>query len=383
LKLFLKILGLVGLLLLALALFLTFSHQPEDFPAGSESAARLQSGPWTVATLKEEFVDTGRPTQANADFTGADSRTLPGTVWYPQEAEAGAVPLLVYSHGFTSLRSNGAYLGEHLASHGFVVVAVDYPLTSMGAPGGPMVSDVANQPADVSFLLDTLLGYSAVAGHALSGRIDAQRIGALGVSLGGLTSTLVGFHPQWSDSRIRAVLSIAGPTNFFLPEFFRHADPAFMMLAGDLDVLVPYASNAATVPEKVPGAALVTIHGGSHTGFSGGTAMLRAMKNTDALGCFAVQRNIAPDELDKSAGLLGAPGQGIDYSVANELCTVDPLPKTLNVLRQQMIARVVVRAFFDKTLAADPARRAAAALFLETQLDAELADVSYERREAD
>ncbi|WOJ97634.1 hypothetical protein R0137_03445 [Congregibacter brevis] len=376
-KLLLKILASLGVLLALLALYVTFSHQPEDFPAGSESEARLAAGPWSVASFAEVFVDRDRPTPPNGDYLGDDSRSLDGNVWYPFEAEAGPRPLLVFSHGFTSSRSNGTYLAEHLASHGFVVVAVDYPLTSMGAPGGALVEDVINQPGDISFLIDTLLGYSAVSGHALSGKVDAERVGVLGISLGGLTSTLAGFHPKWRDRRIGAVMSIAGPTNFFTSDFFETADLPFMMFAGDLDVLVPYASNAAPVLEKKPGAELVTLAGGSHTGFSGGTALLRAMDNTDALGCWSVGRYIKPNQESQWEGLFGPVTLGIDYSAPNELCTVDPLPKTMNVLRQQMIARVVITAFFEKYLAADSVVQEAASAFLSSTSITEIPELSY------
>jgi predicted dienelactone hydrolase len=376
-KLLLKILGLLGVLLLSLVAFVTFSYQPEAFPEGSRSAERLADGPWTVAMLDDSFVDRDRPTAANRDFAGSPERVLKGSVWYPLEAEVGPRPLLIFSHGFTSFRKNGAYLGEHLASHGFVVVSVDYPLTSMSAPGGPAVEDVVNQPGDISFLIDTLTGFSAVSGHPLSGKVDPDRVGVFGISLGGLTSTLAAFHPQWRDPRIGAAISIAGPTNFFTPRFFSYADTPFMMLAGDLDALVPYASNAAPVLEKVPGAALVTVRGGSHTGFSGGTALLRAMKNTDAIGCYSVLRYVDSDTNSQQAGLFGPTEDGYDYTAENELCQVDPLPKTMNVLRQQMVTRVVVRAFFEANLAAEPAVQQQAQRYLEQEIGGELGEVSY------
>lgn len=376
-KLLLKLLGTVGVLLSLLTVYIIFSHQPTEFPAGSESEVRLAAGPWSVARLDEVFVDRDRPTQANGDYPGDDERVLDGNVWYPFEAEAGPRPLLVFSHGFTSARSNGAYLAEHLASHGFVVVAVDYPLTHMRAPGGALVEDVVNQPGDVSFLIDTLLGYSAVSGHALSGKIDPGRIGVLGISLGGLTSTLAGFHPQWRDPRIGAVLSIAGPSNFFTREFFAVVDMPFMMLAGDLDVLVPYVSNAAPIPGKKPGAELVTVSGGSHTGFSGGTALLRAMDNTDAIGCWSVGRYIEAGAQSQWDGLFGPEEFGIDYSAPNELCTLESLPKAMNVLRQQMIARVVIAAFFEEHLSDDPSVQQSAARFLSSVSVAEIPELSY------
>ena len=382
-KLLLKI--VLGLFVLSAALvaYAWLGNQPEAFPAGSVSAQRLAPGPWTVARRSQTFVDRRRETPANGEYAGAPERRMPGTVWYPLEAEAGEGPLLLFSHGFTSFRANGRYLGEHLASHGFVVVAVDYPLTSLTAPGGAFVNDVMNQPGDLSFLIDTLTAQSSVAGHALSGKIDARRIGVFGISLGGLTSTLAGYHPELRDRRIDAVLSIAGPTNFFTPTFFTHADAPFLMLAGEYDALVPWSTNAEPVPAKVPGARLVTVARGAHTGFSFGARWLRMLKNPDVVGCYFVTSNIEDDaDADDWAGILGPAEIGIDYGVGDELCKVDPLPETLNVLRQQMIARVVTRAFFESTLSRDPSTRSTAARYLDEILASELADVRVTGGEA-
>ncbi len=45
-----------------------------------------------------------------------------------------------------------------------------------------------NQPADVSFLIDTLLAQSTTPGHRLEGMVDKTRIGVTGISLGGMTN---------------------------------------------------------------------------------------------------------------------------------------------------------------------------------------------------
>jgi len=378
-KSLLTIFAVILLMVLGIGLFARYSHQPQAFPADSVSAQRLAVGPWAVGEFDETFVDRSRSTQANGEFPGSDERSLEGTVWYPDDVNAGSAPLLIFSHGFTSLRENGRYLAEHLASHGYVVVAVDYPLTNMSAPGGPMFEDVVNQPGDVSFLIDSLLGYSTVAGHTLSDKIDASRIGVLGISLGGLTSTLAGYHPRWRDPRIGAVIAIAGPTNFFTPDFFSHGDAPFMMLAGELDALVPWDTNAEPVPAKVPGATLVTVAGGSHTGFSGGTAWLRWMRNTDSIGCYSVLRYIEDSDTKSWTGLFGDAQEGYEYGLENELCQLSPLPKATNVLRQQMIGKVAIRAFFDSTLGKSPAVRQTAEAYLRRELAAELADVSVVR----
>jgi hypothetical protein len=101
------------------------------------------------------------------------------------------------------------------------------------------------------------------------------------------------------------------------------------------------------------------------------------MKNPDALGCWAVKRNIDEGEEADWGELLGTEAQGIDLSATVELCTVDPLPPAMNVLRQQALTKLVARAFFERSLAVLPATRADAERFLGETLPAEQPDLSY------
>lgn len=377
-KTFLKILLILAVVVAAVVVVLVNGKQPEPFAPGSESASRLQPGPLAVATLDTVFVDSTRPTAANGDYAGSGERELEATIWYPDDREYGPYPLLVYSHGFSSSSREAAYLAQHLASLGYVVVAADFPLTNMRAPGGPQVKDVVNQPEDVSFLIDSLLQFSADADHTLHGQIDPGRIGALGLSLGGLTTTLAVFHPELHDPRIRAAISIAGPTFVFTPTFYRHRSSLpFLMLAGDIDALVPYAVNAAPVPEQVPGGELVTLRAGSHTGFAGPAAVMRWLHNPDAVGCWIVQRNAGDAMEEPWFDLIGPSEMGLDYAAEADLCTLDPLPEAMNTLRQQMITRVAVSSFFEREFSRSVPGRAAAARYLRQILPAELDDVTY------
>lgn len=368
---------LASLLLLALALWLllTFGLQPEPFPEGSDSLARLAPGPLAVTRAAIDLVDPSRRTPRNRDFPGADTRRLKGAAWYPDAG--GPYPLVVHVHGFTSNHRNGAYLARHLASHGYVVVAVDHPLTRMLAPGDPNARDVINQPGDVSFLIDTLSTRPGEIDPALQGRVDGDRIAVMGISLGGLTATLAGYHPQLGDERIDAVVSIAGPTAFLAPAFFESRSLPFLMLAGDADALVPWKANARSVPERIPGAQLLTLADGSHTGFAGGTALLRWMRNTDAAGCWSVKRNLDLEDDASWSSLLNVVEAGVEDGVELDICSDDTLPPTMHVLRQQRITQVAVRAFLDSVLQADSAVRSAATRYLRESLPRELPDVSF------
>jgi len=376
-----KLLLIVLLLFGVGVLVLSTGRQPVPFFPGSQSAARLLPGPATVGQYPEVFVDKSRPTQANGDYPGDSLRTLDGMVWYPGKGLSGPFPLIVYSHGFSSNRDGGAYLAEHLASLGHVVVAVNYPLTHFSAPGGPNVKDVVNQPGDVSFLIDTLLKQSATPGHVLQGLVDETRIGVTGISLGGLTTELVAYHPTMRDKRIGAALSIAGPTAIFNKVFFSTTAIPFMMLAGDIDALVPYASNALPVLNKIPGAQLVTIHNASHTGFAGTASPLRWLNNPDIIGCAVVKRRIkqAGTKEDSWYDLIGTAEQGVNHNAFNELCLSSPLPEAMNPLRQQMISSVVVSSFFQSVFATNVEEQSNAKLYLGRHLDKELAEASFKR----
>lgn len=379
-KKFLVVVLVVVVALGVLLAVLATGRQPEPFPADSVSEARLQPGPLSVAHYDVTFVDDSRPTNPNGDYAGAAERTLTGRVWHPALKSGAPYPLVVYSHGFFSNFEGGAYIAEHLASLGYVVVSVNFPLTNFTAPGGPNVMDVVNQPGDVSFLIDTMLAANETAGHALEGMVDPARIGLTGISLGGLTTTLASFHPDMRDARVAAALSIAGPTSMFTERFFTHADVPFLMLAGDIDALVPYPTNAAPVPGIVAGSQLVTVAGASHAGFAGPAAALRWLDNPDRVGCLTVKDSVdeSLDEREPWIELMGTEEQGINLHAVNELCRMEPLPPAINVLRQHMITTVVVSSFFQSHFALDPAERAAARDYLSRTLASELAEVSYE-----
>ena len=369
-----------GYLLLSLVVataVLVSGGQPKPFPPESESAARLQPGPAKVLQYNEIIIDTSRPTPVNGDYAGDSVRRMEGTVWHPATNAHGPYPLIVFSHGFSTTIAAGAYLAEHLASFGYVVVAVNYPLTNWNAPGGPNAKDVVNQPADVSFLIDTLIAQGATQGHVLQDMVDGSRIGVVGTSLGGLTTELVTFHPTMRDPRIGAAISIAGLTAMFSKTFFDHASVPFMMVAGKKDALVSYATNAAPMLDKVAGSQLVTISNGSHIGFSGVASPLRWLDNPDVVACWVIKRNLGEAGAEPWSDLLGSQKQGIDQRSLNIPCKVDPMPNAMNVLRQHMVTSVVVSSFFQSHFAVSAKEREVSRRYLSESMEKELTEVSF------
>ena len=129
-------------------------------------------------------------------------------------AHSAPFPLLVYSHHFNGSRFSMFSIAEALAREGMVVAAPDHVNGSLFERKDAL-SDAASQfnreflqtrAADLRRLLDVLLDTQAeLVPAGLRGRLDAQRVGALGHSLGGIT---VGVFSV-SDTRVRASLYLA------------------------------------------------------------------------------------------------------------------------------------------------------------------------------
>lgn len=344
-------------------------------PAGSESRAWFTAGKYKVIVDDFKTIDSTRKTQANNDFAGRDVRVLKGKIWRPQNLQKPG-PLLVYSHGFMSFHQEGLYLVRFLASHGYTVVAVNFPLTNFFAPGKPLISDVVNQPGDVSFLISTLLQRNTDANDVLHNTIDAKKIAVAGVSLGGMTSTLVTFHRQVRDPRIAAAISIAGPSNMFTADFFTSTDTPFLMIAGDGDAIVPFDKNAAPIPQKDPGSVLVNLKNASHAGFAQpASTFMRFMNNPDTLGCRQVMKGLKnkPAGAKEPEFLLGldAAADGIDLSDRSLPCQGEIPARTMPAAQQHMYTTLAAYSFLQSVFADDATARAAARNYLLQTLPAE------------
>lgn len=389
--------GLKGIFLLVLPALIVTScgdNANENFGVPPvqplTSAAVLQPGPAGVGVTTMVFEDTSRPTMANGSFPGAPTRTLVTEIWYPTAASNNApatvirdaplaraarpYPLVIYSHGFMSTRTGGAYLARHLASYGYVVAAPDFPLTNGSAPGGPNIFDLANQPGDVSFLIDQLLALSAVPDGLLAGAIDRERIGLTGLSLGGSTTFLAAFHPTLRDPRVRAAAPVAGVACFLGRDFYGSTKLPLLILHGEIDRIVAYQQNAVFAFQQANAPKyLVTILGGSHTGFTNGD-LFENLNNPDDLGCVALRGSIPTDESDGSfAEALGGSAAGIIMGNCPMACVGPRLgPRSIRPSRQHALTILSVFPFFEATLRGNSSARQ----FLERTLGAENADVT-------
>jgi predicted dienelactone hydrolase len=366
--------SIIILLLLGAAGYWFTSIPGTAEPRGQASVARFQVGPFTVLNEELVVVDETRSLPAYNDFAGADARTLNGEMWRPAGATKPG-PLVIYSHGFMSFREEGLYLSQFLASHGYTVVAVDYPLTGYHAPDGPLLTDVVNQPGDISATLDYVLARNADPSDVLYQRIDPDQIAVAGVSLGGLTSLLAGFHVSLLDARIDAVVSIASPGSLFTGEFFARTDLPLLLVYGSEDAIVPYADNALWLQQLYPNADLVTLKGASHAGFAQPAAtIMRFIDNPDGVGCRAVTSSLGALFTEDNEALfaqLGDMEEGIDMNREMTYCDKALPEKAMPAARQHMFTTLAVHAFLESLFGSSAAGRAEARLYLLETLPAE------------
>ncbi|OBY77402.1 acetylhydrolase [Paenibacillus sp. KS1] len=157
----------------------------------------------------EQFTDTGENRHVNVEF------------WYPEHAN-GTYPLLVFSHGaFGSKGSNiSAYM--ELASHGYVVCAIDHPYHSYyteSNDGNKTFTDwnfmqevidsnmgrytveqtygliqkwMKLRTDDMNFVIDTILGKAKTSSDKVYQLMNTQKIGLFGHSMGGAASMRLG-----------------------------------------------------------------------------------------------------------------------------------------------------------------------------------------------
>ena len=366
---------IISAVVLAIALlYLNMGNQPQPLPANSKSAEILEPGPYKVRSQTLWLTDNKRKTAKNGDYEGADQRELEVFIWRPRKAPKEPQPLLIYSHGFMSTGKGGSYLAEHMASLGYTVAAATYPLTHMTAPGGPNPTDVVNQPGDISFIIDHLLNASG----EYAAHIDASRIAAAGLSLGGMTTELAAYHPQTGDPRISAAVSIAGPSYLFSERFFETRDIPFMMVASPQDAIISYAENAANILDKIDGSVLVSIDGASHAGFASATKWLRWMDNPDSLGCGMLKDNENVTETKSWEDQVGTAEMGIIKMESPPMCVEETLPKTMNPLRQHQLNTLAVASFLQCHFSADAKVAEQNCAFLLNKFADEIPEVSVQ-----
>lgn len=220
-------------------------------------------------------------------------------------ASNSPLPLIAISHGVASNRQTFAYLGKHLASHGFAVAVIEHDEISLdwfadvltGRKPFPEANNLIEQPLDISYVIDRLKSEP---------RINTQRVGLVGQSFGGysvlalaggiLTKTtteacgeedfevvldlstlaqctfnrLNRSSAQLKDPRIKAVIAINPMARIFGAAGMNAIEIPTAIVSGTNDLIMPTAAEQIepfSWLDRNPDKYLVLIKPGTHFSF--------------------------------------------------------------------------------------------------------------------
>lgn len=204
----LKILAVIILLSVIIRLVLFPPYQQPEVTGSCK--VLVKEFTWVDEDRTETFTDTG------------EKRALTVKFWYPEEE--GSYPLVVFSHGaFGVIDSNYSTFAE-LASNGYVVASIAHPYHAMYVRDVNGKVTVANmdfvksvyvgngtyspleeqkvyenslewmalRTADENFVLDMILSLAKKGEEAPFSKIDGEKIGLFGHSMGGAASVQLG-----------------------------------------------------------------------------------------------------------------------------------------------------------------------------------------------
>jgi dienelactone hydrolase len=195
-----------------------------------------------------------------------DGRRLQTVVRFPADRRAGPYPMVVFAHGYATQTSAYRELLDGLAADGFVVVAPEFPFTSTAYGGDVGTRDVEAQVEDVRHVITAVRELSTTTGDPLVGLVRDGRVGVVGHSDGGVTTSAVAFAERIRDTRVGAAVLLAGARADFGGPSFPAGSPALLAIHGDADGVNPFGASQTLYTSNRSGEPryLVAVTSGGH-----------------------------------------------------------------------------------------------------------------------
>ena len=186
------------------------------YPAGGQRTQATAPYLSAFARIEQVLGDSAMKDEFGASYARVRDGML--ATWSvdgaPLASAQARYPVLVFSHGFGETSLTYAAVLEDLASHGYVVFAIDHPHdafcvifpdgravpfdqaqwdAAIKRPGGAVayqVAQVSIRAADMRYAIDRIMELARASRDSglFAGRLDSLRIGTFGHSLGGLAA---------------------------------------------------------------------------------------------------------------------------------------------------------------------------------------------------
>ncbi len=222
----------------------------------------------------------------------------------PVANSAGGFPILLYNPGWGDRRTQDTMLTEDLASHGYVVVAIDHPYNAarVELEDGRVIralpppaafgeqateadvyayihQELDRETSDTLFVLDRVERLNGDTASPFYHRLDLSRIGAFGFSMG----AMVAAESAWRDDKIHAVVDLDTP--LYGESGKNGLKQPFMLLSEDIRYSTPEELARMTTSQRrdakmddqdyrrelpmfqKPGNYEIALHGAKHNGF--------------------------------------------------------------------------------------------------------------------
>jgi predicted dienelactone hydrolase len=250
-----------------------------------------------ISAEYDPLVIAGDAEIRTVDFEVQDAardREIPIKVYLPPQPKAA--PVILFSHGLGGSREGYAYVGQHWAKRGYVVVMLQHPGSDesvwRGRPlGGRMqaMHDAASgenlllRLKDVPAVLDQLAKWNVDEKHSLNHRLDLEHVGMSGHSFGAQTTQGVAGQSnplngnRFTDARIDAALpmSPSTPRRGDTKRSFGEVKIPWLLMTGTKDVSPiggqTVESRLAVFPALPAGDKYqLVLDGAEHSAFGGG-----------------------------------------------------------------------------------------------------------------
>jgi predicted dienelactone hydrolase len=236
-------------------------------------------GRYGVQTELGQWTDSGR-----------NNRVIPFKIYSPKDSKS-RLPVVLFSHGGGGSREGNPLLGDHLASHGFACIHLQHEGTDDRAfrRNPRSIRDAANDPKicadrfyDVAFAVQQVEKNEL--SQVLRGRLDPERIGVSGHSLGGITTQVIagqdvkGYGQQFSLPKLKGavILSPSPPRPGFGDSATAFKDMKMPMLSITGTADTPPDKSFPATERRVPfdrtsnvDQWLMVLDGANHFTFSG------------------------------------------------------------------------------------------------------------------